>query len=182
MALPAPRKFSPVQWVPNMDMASPYQTFDLSQWSQPADSRFTPIDFGSLNQQIGDAATSGFPALSYSTNTPVVPPGVTSGNNQPFFPGTEQQSAGFNFGWNAPSFQFGIQGLSTLGNLYQGFQANKIAKQQLAWAKEFGNANLNNSIKSYNTAIEGRANARQSSMGWTPEQIAAYTDKNKLTR
>ena len=86
------------------------------------------------------------------------------------------------FGWNMPTVGLGLYGLSTLGNLWQGFQANKIAKDQLAWAKEFGNANLNNSIKNYNTQLSDKATSRMSSSGWSPEQMAAYIEANKVTR
>jgi hypothetical protein len=85
-------------------------------------------------------------------------------------------------GWNMPTMELGLKGLGSAFNLWNAFQANKIAKDQLAWSKEFGNANLNNSIKSYNTQLDDRAASRMSSMGWTPEQVAAYTEKNKVSR
>ena len=106
-----------------------------------------------------------------------------AGWDQGLDPNTFQQKpAGFDLGWNVPTVGLGLYGLNTLGNLWSSFQANKIAKDQLAWAKEFGNANLNNSIKQYNTQLTDRATTRMASNGWSPDQVATYTDQNKVSR
>ena len=135
------------------------------------------LDFGSRQRVAPSYLSPGTAALmGYQPNQ-------NSFNwNQDFGNGGGGGAAQPNFGWNMPTVGLGLYGLSTLGNLWQGFQANKIAKDQLAWAKEFGNANLNNSIKNYNTSLEDKARSRASSSGWSPEQIDAYVQANKVSR
>ena len=86
------------------------------------------------------------------------------------------------FGWNIPTVGLGLYGLSSLTNLWSAMQANKIAKEQLSLSKTFGNANLNNSIKQYNTQLGDLAASRTSSMGWSPKQVSSYVDQNKVSR
>lgn len=141
-------------------------------WSMPA-APWTPTD---MNWGGAAPTMPGFP------QAPVMDPNLVGFD--PSNPATYggDKGAGSGWGWNPASFKVGLSGVGTGLNLWNAFQANKIAKQQLAWSKEFGNANLNNSIKDYNTQLEDRAKSRASSMGWTPEQIAAYTEKNKVSR
>lgn len=83
-------------------------------------------------------------------------------------------------GANIPTFQLGLSGINTLGNLYGAFQANNLAKSQFNYAKKITNTNLTNSIKSYNTTLSDRANARASVEGWSDQQTQDYVNKNKL--
>lgn len=85
-------------------------------------------------------------------------------------------------GLNLPTAQLAMTGLGTIGNLWAAFQAQKIAKQQLATARDFGEANLTNQIQSYNTALADRARSRGFVEGQSPEQTQAYIDENRLTR
>lgn len=88
----------------------------------------------------------------------------------------------FKLGWNAPTLQMGMQGLNTLGNVWGAWQANKLAKDQLNFTKQFANANLNNQIKSYNTALEDRSRSRAAAEGQTSAEAQAYVDRNRLSR
>lgn len=99
----------------------------------------------------------------------------------PSIPGSPQ-AAQFQWGNNIPTWSLGFQGLGALTNLWQGLEANKIAKQSLAMQKEFGNINLNNSIRSYNTALENRADHRAVNLGWDDAQKQAWLDANRATR
>lgn len=83
-------------------------------------------------------------------------------------------------GANIPTFQLGLSGLNALGGLYGAFQANNLAKDQFNYAKKITNTNLANSIKSYNTTLSDRANARASVEGWSDQQTQDYVNKNKL--
>lgn len=89
-------------------------------------------------------------------------------------------SSGFQLGWNMPTFQMGMQGLSSLGNLWGAFQANKLAKDQLNFTKNFANRNLANQTAAYNTALEDRSRARAAVEGQTSAEAAAYVNKNRL--
>ena len=80
----------------------------------------------------------------------------------------------------------GIQGLGAIGGLMQNRKAVKLAKDQFKFAKEFANTNLNNQIKTYNTALEDKINARATAMYRDPVERKAYADsfveKHKLSR
>lgn len=69
-------------------------------------------------------------------------------------------SNGNNFGFNIPSLQLGLQGLSALSGLYFGNKALGMAEDQFAFQKEMANKNLNNSVTAYNTGLEDRLRSR----------------------
>lgn len=82
-------------------------------------------------------------------------------------------------GWQ--KFDYVMDGLSAIGGLWGAIQQNKIAKQQLALSREAYNTNMNNTIKTYNTALEDRIRARYTMEG-RADQADAYIDEHKLTR
>ncbi len=86
-----------------------------------------------------------------------------------------------NFGGLTGS-QWGMagQGIMGMANLYNGLQANKLAKNQLAFAKESYATNLANSLKSYNTTLTDKINSRYGVEGKSTDQAAAYLAANKL--
>ena len=92
--------------------------------------------------------------------------------------GTNQAQVGF--GFNMPTLALGIQGLSALGNLWSGFQANKMAQKQYNLAKEAYQTNLANSIKSYNTALTDRIRARAAMETGDRNAYDDYLNENKL--
>lgn len=100
---------------------------------------------------------------------PGLGPGPGSGNG-----------SGFQFGWNAPTFQLGFQGLNTIGNLWGAWQSNKLARDQLNFTKDFANRNLANQTAAYNTALEDRGRARAAVEGQTSAEAQAYIDRNRL--
>lgn len=122
-----------------------------------------------------------FPSLNprqglYSTTGTVDNSGFSLGSNN-----TNTQSP---FGWNMGTLNFGLQGLQSLGNLWGGFQSMKLAKDQYNLARDTANTNMNNSIQSYNTALEGRARARAIAENNTnvDSYVGEYMDRNRLTR
>lgn len=85
-------------------------------------------------------------------------------------------------GMNLPTLQFGLGAAGSLASLFNGFQANRLARDQFNFTRDTTNTNLNNSIKSYNTALSDRAYARAAQEGRSSDEAAAYVDRNRLTR
>ena len=85
-------------------------------------------------------------------------------------------------GFNMGTAQLALGGLQTIGNLWGAFQANKMAKKQFKYTKEVTDTNLNNSIKSYNTALSDRINSRAVVNGLTQDQVNSYLSSNSLAR
>lgn len=78
----------------------------------------------------------------------------------PTFDPIGKQQAGSDLGWNIGTLNTAFKGLATLGNLWGAFQGNKLARKQFSAAQDAYNTNLTNSIKSYNTELEGRIRSR----------------------
>lgn len=118
------------------------------------------------------------PAMNYNPGA-AIGMGTNLGTSTPtsFLSGSANQ-----FGMNIPTFQLGLGALGSLANIYSGFQANKLAKDQLNFAKSVTNTNLNNQIKSYNTALEDRARSRATAENRDQSTADAYIAANKLTR
>lgn len=101
---------------------------------------------------------------------------ISSPTDDPSFIGSPDTG----FGWNLPTAALGVGAVGTLGNLYGGLKANKLAKQQFDFTKQAYQTNLANSIKSYNTALEDRVGSRMRAAGKSQEEIDAYLNKNRL--
>lgn len=74
----------------------------------------------------------------------------------------------------------GIGAVSTLGNLWNSFQQNKLAKQSLALQTRAFETNLGNQTKTYNTGLEDRMRARAAATGQSEREVQSYINKNKL--
>ena len=87
-------------------------------------------------------------------------------------------------GFNIPTGKLLFNGLGTLGQLWAGFQGAKLAKKSFEHTRDITNANLNNQISSYNTALEDRARARfvGEGRGENSAQEREYVARNRLTR
>ena len=87
-------------------------------------------------------------------------------------------------GFDMPTGKLLLNGLGTLGQLWTGFQGAKLAKKSFEHTRDITNANLNNQISSYNTAIEDRARARfvGEGRGENSAQEREYVARNRLTR
>lgn len=118
------------------------------------------------------------PAMSYNPGAAIgMGTGLGASSPTSFMSGSAGQ-----LGLNVPTFQLGLGALGSLANIYSGFQANKLAKDQLNFAKSVTNTNLNNQIKSYNTALEDRARSRATAENRDQSTADAYIAANKLTR
>lgn len=115
------------------------------------------------------------PAMSYQPN-------MTMGDFSS--PNTSAMGSGLTgqLGMNIPTFQLGLGAIGSLANIYGGFQANKLAKDKLSFTKDITNTNLNNSIQSYNTALEDRARSRATAENRSQSSADEYIEKNKLSR
>lgn len=145
------------------------------------------LSFFTGNQAPQPGAMSWMSNNNQNFNTPAMNyiPGATIGMNTgtgvasptSFLSGSADQ-----LGMNVPTFQLGLGALGSLANIYSGFQANKLAKDQLNFTKSVTNTNLNNQIKSYNTALEDRARSRATAENRDQSSADAYIAANKLTR
>ena len=90
----------------------------------------------------------------------------------------QQQELGANLG----TAQLAFNGLSSLGNMYAAFNANKLAKKSFEFQRGVTETNLANSIQSYNTKLTDRAAARAVMTGQSDADRDAYVEKNKAVR
>lgn len=74
------------------------------------------------------------------------------------------------------------QGIGALSSAYLGMKNYKLAKEQLGLSKEAFNANLNNSIKTYNTSLEDRIRGRTAAYDNKENDVQAYLAKHSLKR
>lgn len=88
--------------------------------------------------------------------------------------------------WNQDgTFNFSSLGalaetLGSFGQLYSGIQANKLAKESLAFQKDAYNTNLRNQRSSYNMALEDRATARYAQNGRSDSERDSYIAKHRI--
>lgn len=89
---------------------------------------------------------------------------------------------GRDIGFNAPTIGAGLSGLATIGNIWNAFQSQKLAKEQFKYTKGVTETNLANSIAAYNTQLGDRARSRGAVEGQTQAQIDAYVNENRAVR
>lgn len=73
-----------------------------------------------------------------------------------------------------------LGGVQVLGNLWSSFQAHKMAKKQMAFAREQWDTNLANQTQTYNTALEDRIRGRYATGTRSEEQLSGEIDKHSL--
>lgn len=93
-------------------------------------------------------------------------------------------AGGDGFAFNIPTGKLVLGGLESLGKLWSGFQGAKLAKKSFEHTRDITNANLNNQISAYNTALEDRARARFIGEGRGDGSAAEreYVARNRLSR
>jgi len=132
----------------------------------------TPVyGYNSLNQY-------GLPSGTFGSNVPDL--GGTIGTTQGLAGSTPQAPALGGLGLNLPTLQLGLQGLGTAANLYSGIKALGLARDQFSFQKAMADKNYANSVTSYNTSLEDRANARASVTGQSSADTQAYINAHKL--
>ena len=85
-------------------------------------------------------------------------------------------------GWNMGTAKLGLGAISSLGSLWGAYNQNKLANAQFDFSKQMANANLNNQIKSYNTALTDRANTRAVMEGRDQNWADQYVNQNRLVK
>ena len=73
-----------------------------------------------------------------------------------------------------------LGGVQVLGNLWSSFQAHKMAKKQMAFAREQWDTNLANQTQTYNTALEDRVRGRYAQGTRTEGQLQGEVDRHSL--
>lgn len=73
----------------------------------------------------------------------------------------------------------GVDVASGLAQIMLGFQANKLARENFDFQKSAYKNNLEGTTRSYNTALEDRANSRYHTQG-NPDGAARYIDEHRL--
>lgn len=155
---------------------------DLSFLTGNASPQVGAFQWAGNNQNPGMMNFNGSntPALNYN-------PGATIGmpsNTSPMTSFASQGGAGLTgqLGMNLPTLQLGLGAIGSLGNLAGAFSASKLAKDQFNFTKDVTNTNLNNQIKSYNTALEDRARSRAAAENRDQSSADEYVNRNRMTR
>ncbi len=94
--------------------------------------------------------------------------------------GTNTGIGGNNFWSQDGGANVALGGIAVLGNLWNSYQQQKIAKDQLKFAKNQWNTNLSNQKQTYNTALEDRIRSRHAYSGKDENQTQEYLSKNRL--
>lgn len=92
--------------------------------------------------------------------------------------------AGSGLGWNLGTANLALNGLGTIAGIFGGLKSLSLANKQFKMQRDFGNINLNNQIKSFNTALGDRARTREAvergQAGGT--NASEYVAANSLSR
>lgn len=130
--------------------------------------------------QIGALnATSGVGPISTASGTGV--PNVTVDSpTTPNVAGTGQTGGAGNFWSKDGGAGMILGGVQVLGNLWNSYQAHKMAKEQMSFAREQWNTNLANQTQTYNTALEDRIRGRYAQGTKTEAELQGEIDKHKL--
>lgn len=86
------------------------------------------------------------------------------------------------FGMNMNTFNSAVGGLASLGQLWQGFQANKMAQDQWKTQKSILNTNMMNQIKSYNNSLRDRLDTRAKMEGRDQASADRQYEERKAER
>lgn len=86
------------------------------------------------------------------------------------------------FGLNMNTFNNVVGGLSSLAQLWQGFQANKLAKDQWKTQKSVLNTNMMNQIQSYNNSLRDRLDTRAKMEGRDQESADRQFEERQARR
>ena len=131
----------------------------LSKLGGTDDTTANPLTFG----QLGSTTQGGLGSLlSGAAGNNPTDSNALSGILQK--PGASN-GLGAGLGMNIGTGQLALGGLSALTGIWGALGQNKLANQQFKFTKDTTNTNLNNQIKSYNTALEDRITARAATQG-----------------
>lgn len=86
------------------------------------------------------------------------------------------------FGFNMGTFNNVVGGLSSLGQLWQGYQASRLAKDQWKTQKSILNTNMMNQIQSYNNSLRDRLDSRAKMEGRDQESADRQFEERRARR
>ena len=130
---------------------------------------------GVQNHSIGASAV---PSASAPSMPDVSVGSSTTGTDQAATATQTGQGPGF---WSkGGGAELALGGIEVLGNLWSSFQAHKMAKKQMAFAREQWNTNLANQTQTYNTALEDRIRSRHHTEGRGSGETDAYLEEHSL--
>lgn len=110
-------------------------------------------------------------------NAPIVAaPTTTTSAVSPTAPSTS------GLGFNTGTMGLLLGGIQTIGNLWNAWEQNKLAREQFKFSKDITNQNLANQMQSYNTNLQTVADLRASTEGWSGQDARQYVKDNKLNR
>lgn len=140
---------------------------------QPSSLVITPsastIDLSSFTNNIGSYGSSGFKPVTLGTQaTTPVNPSASSSSWMDWFGGAEGLKGISQLGGLA------LAGINSLYSIYSGNKALNLANKQFKFQSQIANANLNNSIKSYNNSLKDRLQARAQ---YATGDSSAYDDE-----
>jgi hypothetical protein len=140
--------------------------------------------FAGLSGFPADPSQFGFLDDSYSFNAPSLMPQFSASSVGAPPPTIGAGGGGAMAAMGGPMGAAGavISGIQTLGNLWMGFKAMKLAKKQYKFQKKMTETNLANQMKSYNTALADRARSRGVMEGQSADQVAQYINSNSLMK
>lgn len=126
--------------------------------------------FNEVQAAVGnDAAATAVPGQGgFAPVSGVGVSGATGGQGGFFGP---------NFANNAGMVLSGVQ---ALGSLWNSYQANKLAKEQVGLQREAFQTNLANQKQTYNTALEDRIRSRYNTEGRSSSEADQYINEHKL--
>lgn len=131
--------------------------------------------------QTGLAQTSlQTPGLSQTGGTNLAAMGVTDTSTVLGNGATSPQQSGPGFWSKDGGAGMILGGVQVLGNLWNSYQANKLAKEQMSFAREQWATNLENQTQTYNTALEDRIRSRHHTEGRAGAETDAYLEKHSL--
>lgn len=139
---------------------SPFSANWALQQNPAAAQGYSPAPQGALGWD-----TSGWGSLGNKPTTP---------NTDSFF------GNGTELGFNLPTAQLAFGAAQSLSNMWNAYQANKMAKKQFDFTRDFANVNLENQTKQYNTTLSDIARTRGQIEGQSQAQQDAYYNSNKL--
>lgn len=123
-------------------------------------------------------------AMAAPTLAPVPATGIQVGQMaQPqaagggMFGGNSNNGLGFNLGTG----QLLLGGVQAIGNLWNAWQTQQLAREQFDFTKGITNTNLANQIQTFNTSLSDRMHARGAMQSNSPEEINRYIEENRLT-
>lgn len=137
--------------------------------------------FGANNINYGNAAQNNY-LQNNNNNTQLGHNGGTQPSGGAGAGGMFGTGNNSGIGWNTDTLKVGLGGIQTLGNLWNAWQDQNLAKEQFEFQKGVTNTNMASQLKSYNTSLEDRIRARGFTEGQSQNQMDDYTSRNRLER